>query len=214
MDSFASKTRILLLPALLLAAGGCNREPPARSVQEFKDNPILLEAAVVRCAENRSETRYTQECMNAREAVKLLEAAADAERRKELEAQSERKRQALRRTQQAAAEARRRAAEEAARRREAEYLAQFGELPPPNGELDTIEGNAPVAVLPETPQAEAPAASPGFESPYDEPAAPAARPDNAPVVDIEPPSESPETDLNAIREELRRRGDDNNGTSP
>jgi len=214
MDLFALKVRTLLLPALLLAAGGCDREPPARSVQEFKDNPILLEAAVVRCAENRSETRYTQECMNAREAVKLLEAAEEAARRKELEAQSERKRQALRRTQQAAAEARRRAADEAARRREAEYLAQFGELPPPEGDVSMVEGNAPIAVLPESVPAEAPAESPDFQSPYDEPAAPAAPADNAPEASIEPPAEEPATDLNAIREELRRRADDNNDTSP
>ena len=214
MDKSALKVPTLLLPALLLAAAGCDREPPARTVEEFKNNPILLEAAVVRCAENRSETRYTQECMNAREAVKLLEAAADAARRQELEAQSERKRQALRRTQQAAAEARRRAAEEAARRREAEYLSQFGELPPADGEANVVEGNAPIALLPEAAPAEASTPAAEFESPYDTQPVPAAPPDNAPAADLEPPSEEPATDLNAIREELRRRGEDSNGTSP
>ena len=57
-----------------------------------------------------------------------------AERAEQFEAQFERKREALRRTQAAAAEARRRSAEAERRRREAEYLAQFGELPPPENE--------------------------------------------------------------------------------
>ena len=66
----------LLLGCGLLAA--CHQEPPPRSVQEFVDNPILLEAAVVRCAEDRVGSRYVAECVNAREAVSRVEAAEEA----------------------------------------------------------------------------------------------------------------------------------------
>jgi hypothetical protein len=121
-------------------------------VDEFLENPIVLEAAVVRCAENRNQTRYDAECVNARQAISILEAKEDRERAKEFEAQSERKRESLRRTQQAAAEARRRAQEAERQRREAEYLAQFGELPPPEDGASGAVGeadNAPVMVIPE-----------------------------------------------------------------
>ena len=156
-----------------------------------------------------------------------MESANAEARRAELEAQSERKRQQLRRTQQAAAEARRLAAEEQRRREEAAYLAQFGELPPDaaadQGAGD-LSGNVPGAVLPEPPTQESAVAEP-ITSPYDEPA-PVERmpPPNAPTVDVAPveqpeqngpvadpavdapPNEAP-ADLEAIREELRRRGE-------
>ena len=130
---------------------GCSKEPPPRSVTEFVDNPMLLEAAMVRCSRDRAESRYEAECVNAREAVKRIAAKEEAEGRAELEARSERKRQALRQTQQAAAEARRRAEEAGRLRREAEYLAQFGVLPPADTEQDeeTAAGNAPGVVIPE-----------------------------------------------------------------
>ena len=89
--------------AALLAA--CSEPPPPRSVDEFLRNPIMLEAALVRCAQNRSATRYEAECVNAREANKQIAAREEAKRREEFEKQSERKRQALRRAQQAAATA-------------------------------------------------------------------------------------------------------------
>lgn len=115
------------LGLLLLVLGACTREPPARTVTEFVDNPRLLEATMLRCAENRLELKYTEECLNAREAVNRIAAQEDAARRKELEAQSTRKREALRRAQEAAVEARARAAEAERQRREAEYLGQFDE---------------------------------------------------------------------------------------
>lgn len=168
--------RAPILVLLLAAASGC--EPPPRSVGEFMDNPILLEAAVVRCAANRRETRYDEECVNAREAVKLVDAAKARARRAELEVRSERERQRLRRARQATAEAHRLAVEEQRRREEAAYLAQFGESPPAavtdpavSGDL---AGNVPGMVLPEA---------------------------NAPAADAAP------ADLEAIREELRRRGE-------
>ena len=115
--------------AAVLMLSACSREPTYRTVSDFVDDPALLEAALVRCTENRSESRYEAECVNAREAVKLIEARDESQRRAEREAQSQRKREALRRTQQAAAEARRRALEEARLREEAAYQAQFGAVP-------------------------------------------------------------------------------------
>ena len=145
-----------------ILAGCAEKAPPPRTVTEFVDNPILLEAAMVRCSRDRAETRYDAECINAREAVNLIQAKEEESRRAELEERSERKRKALRRTQQAAAEARRRAEEADRLRREAEYLAQFGVLPPAEGEAETDptspEGNLPIAVVPENSQDNEPAA--------------------------------------------------------
>ena len=169
---------------------GCSKELPPRSVQEFLDDPIQLEAAVVRCAQSRSETRYEAECVNARQAASIIEAREERERAASLEEQSQRKRDALRRTHEAAAEARRRAEEAERLRREAEYLAQFGELPPQEEASDAAEipGNVPGAVISdETPPV--PLAGDAEELPASDGA-------NAP------------TDLNAVREELQRRSED------
>ena len=48
---------------------GCAEEAPPPSVHQYLDDPIALEAAVVRCAANRSESRYEAACVNARQAV-------------------------------------------------------------------------------------------------------------------------------------------------
>ena len=143
---------------------------------------------MVRCAQNLSESRYVAECINARDAVNRLEAANERTRRKGLEAQSERKRQALRRTQEAAAEARRRAIENQRRREEEEYLGIFGQVPEPVDESVATDNpppasnNAPTMVVP-----------PATDS--------APEPVNSPEEIVE----EPETDLGAIREELKRR---------
>lgn len=207
------RLHILLLVAGLLLAGACSKEPPPRSVTEFIDDPLLLEAALVRCTQNRSATRYEAECVNAREAVKQVEAKEEARRRAALEAASQRKREALRRTQEAAAAARRRVAEAEKRRQEAEYLAQFGVLPD-DGESPAEAGsNVPMAVIPDA--ADDTGDEGVFESPYDdlpqesippeqqEP--PATDDGDAPVVES---NEEPATDLGSVREELRRRNDD------
>ena len=167
---------------------GCTKEPPRpRTVSEFVDNPIMLEAAMIRCAADRSRTRYDAECINARQAVDRIQAKEEAANAAALEAASESKRKALRRTQQAAAEARRRAAEEMRLREEAEYLQQLGVAPPGDGEPNALlpEGNAPGAVVNK-----------------------AADGGNAPVVETEPESPETETDLESIRDELRRRNDE------
>ena len=141
-----------LLATTMILAACAEKEPPPRPVSDFVDNPILLEAAIVRCSRNRAELRYDQECMNAREAVQIVEAKEEEVRRAELEARSEAKRRALRRRQEAVAEAHRLAEEERRRREEAEYLAQFGVLPPADDAMDEDElpdGNVPLAIVPE-----------------------------------------------------------------
>lgn len=168
---------------------GCAEPPPPVSVTDFMDNPRLLEATMVRCGQNRTAMKYESECVNAREAVNRLERAAEHERRQQLEAQSERKRQALRRTQEAAAAARRRAEEERRRREEAEYLGLFedgGTSPPPPAD-PVPAGNVPSVQLEPAPSV------PAEES-----------------VEV-PISEAPAdtNDLNAVREELRRRSNPN-----
>ena len=139
-----------LLVSIGLLSGCADEPPPARSVTELMENPMLLEAAMVRCSADRARTRYEPECINAREAVNRIQIVEEEARRTELEAGSERKRKALRRTQQAAAEARRRAEEAERLREEAEYLAQFGATPPPDDGVEVAipEGNLPIAIVP------------------------------------------------------------------
>ena len=193
--------RVTLVLSGLAILVGCAEEVPPPSVHDYLDDPNALEAAMVRCAANRSETRYDAECVNARQAVSIIEAKEERARRDAFEAESEAKRAALRRTQQAAAEARRRAEEAERRRKEAEYLAQFGELPPREDTdeepVDDTALNAPGAVVP--PPEETNELPPAEELPP-----PVGS--NAPVVEQEEPR-----DLDAIREELRRRGDDDSG---
>lgn len=194
---------LTLLLCVSLIVAGCAKETPPRSVQEFVDNPILLEAAMVRCSQDRSRTRYEAECINARAAVDRIQAREEAAAKAALEARSESKRKALRRTQAAAAEARRRAAEEQSRREEAEYLAHFGVSPDettsPTAAEPEVEGNLPMADVPKAAEEET------SQGVYDDhPPAPVGS--NAPVARPEP--ESAETDLESVREELRRRNEE------
>ncbi len=132
----------------------------------------------------------------------LTEAKADSARRAELEAQSKRKRDALRATQRARDEARRRVAEAHRQREEAEYLAQFGVLPPIKEPVtEVLSGNVPMALIPKAKDTGA-TYSGGVGT----------LPDigsNAPVMEISP-EEEPETDLESIREELQRRNEEAN----
>ncbi len=192
--------RIGMTASLLVLTACSEPPPPPRSVSSFIEHPNLLEAALIRCTQNRNESRYDAECINAREAVRFLQAQGDAASREELEAQSLRKRDALRRTQRAAAEARRRAAEAESRREEAEYLAQFGELPPDDVEgPDNTTGNIPLAVIHESESAESAMNSDVGTLP--------AIGSNAPIAELGP-AEDPATDLDAIRDESRQRDDE------
>jgi hypothetical protein len=181
-------SRFALVAGIPLLISACTKELPPRSVDEFVANPILLEATMVRCAENRSQMKYDAECVNARDAVKRISALQERARRAELEAQSEQKRQALRRTQEAAAEARRRAAEAQRLREEAAYFGQFDAAPPSAGDAAATSenrstagttGNTPGVTVTPMPQA----------APDDE-------------ATVTP------SDLEAIREELKRRQDE------
>jgi hypothetical protein len=170
----------------LLFLAACAEEQAPISVAEFMENPRLLEATMVRCGRKRSETKYNAECVHARDAVNRQEAASERERRARLEAQSESKRQALRRTQEAAAEARRRRAEAQRLREEAEYLGLFEEVP---AAADTS--------LPAVPNSTQQSAAIGVAT--DSPTVEVARSTDG---DVAPQTGS---DLQQIREELRRR---------
>jgi hypothetical protein len=142
----------IFLPMLfcsILLAAGCSQESQPRSMEEYLDSPQFLEAAVVRCARDRSQTRYDTECINARQAVSVIEAREERSRRDRLEVQSQNKRDALRRTHLAATEARHRAAEMIRLQEEAEYLAQFGELPlyENASSQDDLDANVPGAAI-------------------------------------------------------------------
>lgn len=142
--------RRIVTASAVMALCSCAEEPPPRSVGEFMDNPLLLEAAMVRCAQDRAQSRYEAECVNARQAAATIAAREAAQRTAEMEARSEAKRRALRQAQEAAAEARRRAIEAEQRRKDEEYLAQFGEAPVVDEDEDPAEGNVPIVVLPES----------------------------------------------------------------
>lgn len=214
-----------LAASCIAVTTGCDSEPPPHSVVDFIENPRLLEATMVRCAANRAELKYTPECLNAREAVDRLAVTNEAERRKELEAQSARKREALRRAQQAAAEARARAEEAERQRREAEYLGLFEETTEPDAAGSVTSG--PPASMSDTQPPTAPRAATGgqpgepptYPTTYPTtdatsdadaslPAPPAAgeqRPAGVqtfPQAPAEPPAAS---DLESVRDELRRR---------
>lgn len=185
------KARSFFTVVIVVAIAGCAEEPVPPSVGEYVADKILLDAAMARCAQNRATMKYEPECVNAREAASILAREAETERRNQLEAQSERKRAALRRAQEAADEARRRSVEVARMREEAAYLAQFsgsGEATP----TPTGEDGEPVAQP-------SPTADPS-PVPEETPVAEYGAPITAPAEESATPG-----DLDAIREELRRR---------
>lgn len=188
--------RISIVAGCLILAAACSKEPPPRTVSEFMENKILLEATMVRCSQDRSKTKYDAECVSAREAANRLEVMAQQARQKELEARSEAKRQALRRTQEAVADARRRAAEAQRLREEAAYLSQF-DTTPDGGDGQVGQGE-------QIPQPTMPAGQPGGQPELStSQQAPQPQPESA------PPQAPANTagDLGAIREELKRRQD-------
>ncbi len=185
-----SKVRFTLIGLSCALFAACAEEPVPPSVDEYVADKILLDAAMARCSQNRATMKYEPECVNAREAADILARDEEAERRQQLEAESERKRAALRRAQEAADEARRRAAEAARQREEAEYLAQFSASPDAVAPSDASDETPPAAAVPADPDPTIEQdAVPEYGAPITEPAI---------------ASDAP-GDLDAIREELRRR---------
>ena len=185
--------RLVIAGGIICLLAGCAEELPPRSVDEFLGNRILLEATMVRCGENRNESKYEAECVNAREAINRIAAVEERARREDIEAQFERKRRSLRRTQEAAAEARRRAAEARRLQEEAEYLGIYETVP---------AGDAGVI------------STAGTQSPQAGATGDASLEGNQPGVTISPPApevqDLPTTeasDIDSIREELRKRQD-------
>ena len=180
--------RLVIMCGITSLLAGCAEEPPPRSVDNFLENRILLDATMVRCGENRNQNKYEVECVNAREAINLIATEEEKARRAELQAQFERKRKKLRRTQDAAAEARRRAADARRRREEAEYLGVYDDMPP-----GTRTGSA----LPPGPADPAGSVDQGSGGIVQAPA------------DTSRPEGESLQDLEAIRNELQRRQDSN-----
>lgn len=113
----------LCLAAILpLAACG---EPPPRTLQEFLNDPVLLEATLLRCRQEGDAARSDPNCENARRAAARLAAEAEATRRAEREAASQRVREERRRREEAEAEARRRTEDAARRADEEAYEASW-----------------------------------------------------------------------------------------
>ena len=197
-------TQLILTFFSIGLLAGCEQERQPRSTSEFLENPIMLEAAMVRCSQDRAATRYDAECINARQAVSTIEAEKEADLRAENDARSESKRQALRRTQEAAAQARRRAAESESLRKEAAYLAQFGVALPAEDQTRVEEadiGNTPVAVISES-------SEPADLSNGSGDVVQATDGGNAPGSVAIPEEDDTKSDLDSIRDELQRRNDD------
>ncbi len=117
--------RPIIVASSLLLIAACAKEQQPTSVTFFMENPIALEAAVVRCNADRESNRYEPECVNAREAALLTDAIETRARKKQLEEESERKLRDLRASHDALDLARLRLQEEERLRKENEYLSQF-----------------------------------------------------------------------------------------
>ena len=191
-------TRLVIICSIFGLLAGCAEEPQPRSVAEFLENRILLEATMVRCGENRNLNKYEAECVNAREAINLIATDNEAARREKAEAQFERKRKSLRRTQEAAAEAKRRAAEARRRREEAEYLGVPDETRPGAELVQTV----PSGHVEYGGNAQPNAGEVGQAPPEEVPPVLA----QAPIEEPQPEAEVAQ-DLEAIREELQNRQD-------
>lgn len=92
-----NRLALILLPALIFL-GCAEPEKPLVSTATLIEDPTLLDTVLARCTAGDEEFRASRECKNARRAVDAVATAEAVEQEKiDLEAQSERKRAALRR---------------------------------------------------------------------------------------------------------------------
>jgi hypothetical protein len=74
----STNTQLMMTLVGIGLLAGCEGERVTRSTAEFLENPLMLEAAMVRCSQDRTATRYDAECVNARQAVQTIEAEKEA----------------------------------------------------------------------------------------------------------------------------------------
>jgi hypothetical protein len=136
----------LLICSVLILAGCIDNEPPPPSVATLIEDPTLLDSILERCTAGIDELRASQECVNARRAVDVI-AAQEAEKTPEtdLEAESERKRAALRRQRERVTQ-RVQQAEELLNERTAEKEAE--ELTGSAEYVDELAADEPVELPP------------------------------------------------------------------
>ena len=135
----ACRTAAALLAVTGLLAA-CEGESP-RSYSEYLEDPIAREATLLRCNAGREASRGDAECINAKRAAAALAAHDDADKRRRFEAESQRKRAALRERIAARQAAEQRQQAELQRRANAAYEqswsysdnGQVGEYPGADG---------------------------------------------------------------------------------
>jgi hypothetical protein len=133
-----------LLAGLVLS--GCS-EPPPRSVLEYVEDPVLMEATLLRCRLEPELRPDPISCDNARRAAQRLASAAEAERRAQLEAESERRRAERRAREEAESEAARRAEEARRQAEEAAYEGRWEPLPSAPDDAGDGAADAPLPRL-------------------------------------------------------------------
>lgn len=199
MGNRTKSTRLAVAICAIGSLAACGDEPPPTSVIEFMEDSILLDATMVRCAQDGARTKYDAECLNAREAADRLAVAAEEARREELEAQSERKRLALRQAREMADEARRRASELKRLREEAIYLGLIEPLPEGG---DGVDAAPPESVAADDLTGIEEAAA---QITVTDLSAPAESTPATPAASLPPTELPPAVDLEAVRGELQQR---------
>jgi hypothetical protein len=85
---------VWLLPILL---GACSAPPPpARTVEDFMEEPAVMQGVLKACEADKQRAARDVECNNARMALERGATAEDAKHKGELDAQSEKMREQIR----------------------------------------------------------------------------------------------------------------------